>query len=618
MKCVFDLEGDNLLPKITNIWCGVFTDVHTNKKYQFTPDDLTEMLIFMDSCSTLIGHNIIGFDFPALKKILNYTFKGKIIDTLVLSTLYNPDRYGGHSVANWAKLLKLSQQKVEHEDWSVFSLDMLHRCSTDVDIQVDIYNALLKESKKDNIDWSTSERIEADIRGIISSQESVGVPFNTLVAKDYLNTLNGLIKGISDDVYKTLGNRVIRGDNSTTHIYKKDGSHTSYILNRFSDDFKYYNFDVVGEFCKIDFEQITLSMYKEVKQKLITFGWTPTQYTEKGSPKMPSVEELEELSIRTGNPNLKVISKYGSYANRRNIIKKWIEIAEDNHNKLPAGAFTNGTNTARFKHTVVVNVPKASSDKNGLIWYPEYQPVFFGTEMRSLFYSGEDPSYKMVGADAAGLEIRCLAHYLEDNDFNNTVLKGDVHTLFWKAAGYKDWIESRNDMKSVFYAWIYGAGDLKIASLCTAKKGLPIPAWGRQVKANLLSGVNGLKDLMSGVIKASRRGYLIGLDGRKIIMRKSNGEIQTHKSLNTLLQSTGSILIKHWTILVNNEVKINNINAKQVIHMHDEMQWLCYEEDVNKLSAIIKQAMIQTGKDFNFFIPLEADINVGNNWAETH
>jgi len=238
--------------------------------------------------------------------------------------------------------------------------------------------------------------------------------------------------------------------------------------------------------------------------------------------------------------------------------------------------------------------------------------------MRSLFWNGGDDSYVIVGADAAGLELRCLAHFLNNKEFTDTVLDGNVHTLFWEAAGGAKWIQSRNDMKSVTYAWLYGAGDMKIASLCTSKRGKVSANWGRTVRANLLAGVGGLKQLSEAVVSASTRGYLRGLDGRKVWMRKSKGKVQTHKALNTLLQSTGGILVKHWTVLVNDRVKELKLDARQIIHMHDEMQWLCHVDHVEKLSKILEECMVDTGKHFDFNIPLAADVAVGLNWAETH
>jgi DNA polymerase III epsilon subunit-like protein len=85
-----DLEANGLYYEATNWWCGVFKDVKTSLVYKFRPDEAKEMMKFMDRCDSLIGHNVIGYDFPLLKKLYGYEYKGKKIDTLLISRLMFP------------------------------------------------------------------------------------------------------------------------------------------------------------------------------------------------------------------------------------------------------------------------------------------------------------------------------------------------------------------------------------------------------------------------------------------------------------------------------------------------------------------------------------------------
>ena len=626
----FDLEGDGLYQQITRIWCGVFEDMDSGEVWEFRPHQIEEMLSFMDKCDHLAGHNVINFDFAVLKKLYNYVYEGKVTDTFILSQLANPDRVGGHSVDNWSKIIG-KEQKVVHEDWSKFTPAMLTRCRVDTSIQCDIYRHLqeeLKPNQQIGIDWTESIDLEHAIAFIVADQEHYGAPFNTPKAIEYEKLLSGLLEEIEVDVNKVLGFRVSKPNTHLTRIFKKDGTYQQNIVDWFEEEF-IENKAVGGPFSKVEFEQIRPSMYEAVKKRYIQLGWIPTQFnpptdamikkhgkTVQGSPKTPTVEELEDFANRTGYPELKVIARYGSIANRRNILRSWIAVALDNNNRLPAGAFTNGTNTGRFRHITVVNVPRASSDKEGnLIWYPEEQASFFGTEMRSLFYT-DDEDYEIVGADAAGLELGCLAHYMQDHSFTDVLLNGDIHTLFWEKAGGIVYVTSRQDMKTTTYAWLYGAGVYKLGTTCTAKEGDDYVAYGKDVESNLMKGLPQLDNLVKLVKKSSRRGFLRGLDGRKIFMRRSGFKVQENKALNTLLQSTGSIIMKKFNVELMKLIK--GLRVHQIISMHDELQFMCHKEDKASLLIAIDQAIEITYKHYKFNLPLEMDSQSGQNWAETH
>ena len=138
---VGDLEANGLLDTVTKIWCGSFADVETGEVVTLQgKEDITE---YLDTCDTLIMHNGICYDIPLLEKIYNYEFKGQLIDTLIMSRVLWPDRPWGHSVDKWGK--HLGMQKVENDEWLVFTPTILERCRVDVLIQLEIYKRLTKE-----------------------------------------------------------------------------------------------------------------------------------------------------------------------------------------------------------------------------------------------------------------------------------------------------------------------------------------------------------------------------------------------------------------------------------------------------------------------------------------
>jgi len=146
MKLVWDLETDGLREECTCIWCFTTKDITTGnvvaKEYS---KNISEFFSLMEQSEFLIGHNIISFDLVVLEKLYGWTPRKetKIVDTLVLSRLLNPDREGGHSLDAWGK--KLGRFKPKHEDWTQYSEEMLHRCSEDVEINHLMYIELLRE-----------------------------------------------------------------------------------------------------------------------------------------------------------------------------------------------------------------------------------------------------------------------------------------------------------------------------------------------------------------------------------------------------------------------------------------------------------------------------------------
>ena len=312
---------------------------------------------------------------------------------------------------------------------------------------------------------------------------------------------------------------------------------------------------------------------------------------------------------------------------RRSQIEGWIGNTRDDH-RLEGQANPQGTPTGRMKHRIIANVPKPNiyknkDDKNDplngtLVRYPEKQDPFFGTEMRSLFSCPE--GRVLVGRDAAGLELRCFAHYLNDATYTDTLLNGDIHVYNQELAG----LPTRDSAKTFIYAFLYGAGAQRLGEIV-----LPLGtvvqqiAAGKELKARFLAANPKLAKLIKGVQKASGRGWLLGLDGRKLMMRTQFGQIQKSKALNTLLQGAGAIIMTYARIWLWEEVqklKDNGelLDAKKVLDYHDEETWECYPSNSKQLKEIMVESVVQAGLFYKLNIPLDADARVGESWAEIH
>jgi DNA polymerase I-like protein with 3'-5' exonuclease and polymerase domains len=197
-----------------------------------------------------------------------------------------------------------------------------------------------------------------------------------------------------------------------------------------------------------------------------------------------------------------------------------------------------------------------------------------------------------------------LAHYLNDKEFIDDILNGDIHTANQARAGLK----SRTQAKTFIYAFLYGAGDAKIGSVVGGSK-----AEGKRIKQSFLDNFPTLKSLRHRVTREARENKFVkALDGRKIFIRSE------HAALNSLLQGAGSIVMKRALIILNDSLKSSSLDAHVVANIHDEWQIETWHEDVDKLGKIAVDAIRQAGDYYKLNCPLDAQYKVGENWSETH
>ena len=140
-----DTESNGLLDEATVVWCGAFKNTATLTTKTFEPHQVQDMLTFLTTVDMMVMHNCIGHDLPLLEKLYGYQHKGKVLDTLVMSRLLQPERVGRHSIGAWGE--RFGRQKPKHEDWSQYSTAMLYRCTEDVEINYLVYSELLREAE---------------------------------------------------------------------------------------------------------------------------------------------------------------------------------------------------------------------------------------------------------------------------------------------------------------------------------------------------------------------------------------------------------------------------------------------------------------------------------------
>ncbi len=613
VKLKFDIETTAIeenegIASVNKAWCISILDVETNILSSYNPFIINEALEHLSKATELIGHNIIGFDLPVLRQVYDWepNESVKITDTLVQSRTLNPDRRkpanytgkgGPHSLEAWG--YRGGETKPEHEDWSRFSPAMLRRNRKDVEINLFTYNSLQQEMKGHS--WDKALEIEHKVRKIITQQEINGVRFDTELARSLTELLERKIQHIDDELVPNLPVSCKRTGTVVTKPFKNNGSLNKRVEDYCSSVSDSYSDIISGPFSRIEWIPINLGSMVQVKNYLLDSGWIPTEwnYNDDGQRTSPKLTEDSYGTITHGFG--KLIKDRLLYNHRKSQIQGWIERVRSD-GRISATANTCGTNTGRFRHSGVVNVPKAKDH------------IFLGKEMRSCFTCGI--GRKLVGYDASGLELRMLAHYMDDPDFTEAVVNGreedgtDIHTINQHDAG----LPTRDDAKTFIYAFNYGAGNPKLGNIIGGTE-----QDGARLKNKFLKANPSLVKLIKNVKRASKKGYLKGLDGRKVWMRRdSSGKVMDHKALNTLLQSAGAIVMKQSMIILDKEVNSLGLDAVKVIDMHDESQFDVRGDHVEQFCKLAENAVKEAGEYFNLRVPLSATAKVGLNWRDTH
>lgn len=624
--CVGDLEANGLLDTATECWCGVFKDISTKEIVKFRPHQIKEMLSYMDTIDVLIMHNGIRYDWPLLKKLYGYVFKGKRVDTVIMSRLLSPNRIlpyncpnkkaGPHSVEAWG--YRVGRGKPEHNEWDRFSEEMLHRCSEDVEIQELIYQALLEEAKGKN--WRNAFMMSFELFGYLQEQEEYG----WLVDKEHMHKcirmLAKWIERIDRVIYPYLPLIVEVDETKEKGEYKyikkpflKSGKYSQTVCDWYADTMlSPDDVSVSGCFSRISFRRTNLNSNEETKDFLLEMGWEPLEWNTnddgiRTSPKLSKDDPFEGIEGRVG----KFVARRVQCRQRLGIIEGLLEIIREDGRV--ASIVNTLAVTGRATHRGIVNIPKPGS--------------FFGKQMRKIFTSRE--GFTLVGTDSAGNQLRQLAARMNNEQFIYAMVSGkkedgtDPHTLTQRAGD----LDSRDIAKNTIYCLLFGGGDAKLAK--TAKKP---PGSGGDLRGKLYRGLEGLGELMDRLVAEWRStakqrynpkfnrmeyydGYITGLDGRPI---KVSSE---HQLLVYLLQSDEAIHMAMAYIKLCRDLHekyVWGVDYGVVCWMHDEYTIECREDIAEDVKRISEDAIKWAGEYFKITCPHAGDGNIGKNWYEIH
>ena len=587
MKLILDLEANGFDVKV--IHCIVVKDVSTNIVYRYNPDNLEDALKILKQATLLIGHNIQGYDLPALYKILKFKYEGEVFDTLLASRLIwtnrsdadwkykdvPPKLIGKHSLESYGYRVGLRKGDFAEQEgaFEIYTPEMLDYCANDVEVTHKLYDIILKQNYS-----SEAQKLEHKFAYWIRQQENYGCKFDKTSAQKLYQILikrrlelEQRLNVVFPKWKKFIGTFRPKRDNKTKG-YKKGVSIKRYKTETFNPNSRDHIADRLQSLRNWKPKNFTATGKPEINEKIL-----------KSLP-YPEAELLAEHFL--------VQKRISQLAEGDNAYLKLIK-----GDRIYGKVITNGAITGRFTHfhpNLGQVVSKASP---------------YGTEMRSLFIADADMDF--VGCDFSGLELRVLAHYLsvyDSGNFKKTLLEDDVHTT--NQPNLK--LSSRDLAKTFIYAYIYGAGNQKLADICNVTL-----SEGKGLREKFENSIPALKTLTNEVKRKYRtQGWVKGLDGRKVICRSE------HSALNTLIQGGGALLVKQATIILNElaygiGLKFGEDYA-MVLHVHDEMQFVVKKDKVKIFTGLLKQIFQRTQDHFKFRCPLAGEIKVGTNWSDTH
>jgi len=570
---IFDIETDGLYADVSNFWVG-WIYWKENKQYEvyYTAEKMVQAL---NTADILVGHSIISYDIPVLNKLSSTTINRQIsiIDTLILGKLAyykeNPKIFS-FSLEHFGEILGFP--KGEHSDWTKYSTKMEEYCKRDVEVTTKLYTHLIRKTQ-----WLPKEalNLEQDVQRIISEQTRRGWKFDVEKAKK----LHIELVKEQDEAEKTLRKvfRPLLLPSGKIRVPKRP--------------FKRLDITTIGPNQPICLTEFNPGSGKHIVWWIeLLYGPQRWIYTEKGNEKTDATTLMDMFHTRDwAKPLLHYLEVKKLLGQLAEGDKAWLKLVGKG-GRIHGQADILGAVTGRFTHSNpnLAQVPSIRAYK--------------GPEARSLFTVKE--GYKLVGADASGLELRVLSHYLARHDggkYGQTLLNSDIHTANQQSAG----LPTRDDAKTFIYAFLYGAGDNKIGSIVGGTS-----SEGRKLKQSFTAKVKGLGQLIAGVKKAARRGYLVGLSGRRLYVRSQ------HSALNTLLQSAGAYYMKYF--LVEAEKRLKNFDAHFVGNIHDEVQLEVLESQAEEVKHILEQTFVDVGEQLGMRIKMEGEAKIGDNWKDTH
>lgn len=410
--------------------------------------------------------------------------------------------------------------------------------------------------------------LEHEIALMMSQQKVTGWPFDVKKAQILENTLLNRLQELRDQSVKLCW--CVPGNLFTP---RRDNKKQGYIAGAEMQRLKEFN----------PSSREHIAWWFKTFQK-----WKPNKFTPTGKAVIDETV-LKEIGTKEALVFLEILitqKKLGMLSQGTNA---WLKLVKDGrvHHSCFIGAVTH-----RMAHSHP-NLAQVSSDK----------------DCRELFVT--KPTWKLIDSDLAGIELRLFAHYLARYDggrYAKILLEQDIHQVNADKIGI-----SRRQVKTITYCFLYGGGNQKLGlsydnmlPLEKAKKK------GAEIRRAYMDAIPGLEKLVEDTKRVAGRGSIRAIDKRQIIVDKE------HKALNCLLQGSAAVVAKRWLLLTDHNIRMSNMEYERYAFVHDEQVLGSDPKYAHDIAEICKLSALQAGEYYNLRLPIEADAQIGDNWAEVH
>lgn len=655
MKLVVDVET-NSLDNPTQIWVVVVYDIDNDCFHTFrnvTTDFLEQakLLSLLNKATILIGHNLLGFDYPVLNSLIGYhkeDIDKQSIDTLIVSRLVDYSRKQGHSLDSYGEEFNLP--KLDYPSFTQFSEDMVTYCTRDVEICTKIYFKYLDYILDPRRKFSLV--IEHCFQLIINELCSNGFSFNYEQGNKLLQEVLSKLSILDKDILEAFPDKLKLVREISPVVTKSGTLHKKDFRWVKDGDLSDFN---GGPFCLCKWEKFNPSSHKQLIEVLHDAGWRPKDKTKTHIQAERDLRRLENTKFVSPQVDLEKsllynkliqLRKYGYKINennlgtlpedapaparnlaqrillesRRRTLKEWLGLARktvDEFYRIHGNFYGIGAWTHRMAHQSpnTANIPTPRR--------------LYGREMRELWQAPEGRT--LLGVDAEGIQLRIFAHYINDPDFTRSLIEGkkedktDPHSLNQFVLGPV--CKDRDTAKRFIYALLLGAGLGMLAEILDCSK--EEAEQGLQRMLNRYPGFALLKNTI--IPEDAKRGWFEGIDGRVVIIPGETDRDRQHLVMSGYLQNGEAVVMKLACILWHTYLKNNKAKYGYPIivnFVHDEWQ----TELANKLKLALEIANIQSyclwlaGEALNLNCPMAGsfwndkskEYTIGQNWYLTH
>lgn len=594
---IIDIEADDL--RATKIWCCCYYDPEKKQFGSFHEDTKEDCKAFLESQDLVVGHNIIEFDLPTLKRLWNVNVSVKhVYDTLVMSRLADPKRPSGHSLKEWGN--KLGVYKDHFEDWTHWSQEMEDYCRQDCVVCYAIYKKLQQELQGFS---KLSQDLEHRSQWLLAKQHYNGFDFDMDAAVALKNTMQSEYFPLIQKLQTAFPPRkVLVGTYKARR--KQDGTLTAKSAEIIARD-TVEPTEIPDEYNVYEYKEFMIDSPQEIVERMKPYWhpviWNKPTKTGKVTPKVCD-ENLETVGDDAPEA-IKDIVRCKILKSRSTLVQSFIDACWED-GRVHGDVISVGASSNRMAHRNpnTGNIPSGKS--------------LYGDECRALYIAPE--GRRIVGCDASGIQLRALAHYVKDSELVKQITEGDIHVHLAKVYGLlpesvqydetiKEHKKARSTGKTITYAILMGAGATKIGQIVggTATE-------GNKIMKRLAAGIHGWSKLKSQIELRASIGYFTALDGRRVALPNA------HKGMSFYLQSFEQAVVKWVMWTAYQRLTKAGIDFKQVAVVHDEIQYEVPIEQSEQTGQIVQQCFRDAGEFFKTFCPLEGEYKVGTNWKESH